>query len=52
MVQSVQITGQLPKQCRMEDSPITFTEEDAKWLHHPHDDALVITLTIADYTIR
>ena len=29
MVQSVQIEGQPPKQCRMEDSLVTFTEEDA-----------------------
>jgi len=52
MVQSVQITRRPPKQCRMEDSPITFIEDDAQQLHHPHDDAFVITLTIADYTTR
>ena len=32
--------------------PITFTDEDAERIHHPHDDAIVITLLIADYTIR
>ncbi|XP_023894577.1 uncharacterized protein LOC112006533 [Quercus suber] len=52
MAQSVQITGQPPKQCRMEDFLVTFIEENAQWLHHPHDDALVMTLTIADYTTR
>ena len=31
---------------------ITFTKEDAKRIHHPHDDAIVITLLIADYTTR
>ena len=34
-----------------EDEPIiTFTDEDARRLHHPHDDAIVITLMIANYT--
>ena len=34
------------------DSPtISFMEEDARWLHHPHDDALVINLSIADFII-
>ena len=27
-------------------------DEDARWLHHPHDDAIVTTLKIANYTIR
>ena len=31
---------------------ITFTDEDAGRIHHPHDDAIVITLLIADYTTR
>ena len=36
-----------------EDEPaITFMDEDARRLHHPHDDAIVITLTIANYTTR
>ena len=29
-----------------------FTDEDAERVHHPHDDAIVITLLIADYTTR
>ena len=36
-----------------EDKPdIVFTDEDAKQLHHPHDNAIVITLAIANYTTR
>ena len=36
-----------------EDEPtINFTNEDARRLHHPHDDAIVITLTITNYTTR
>ena len=35
------------------DEPtITFTDEDVERIHHPHDDAIVITLLIANYTIR
>ena len=29
---------------------ITFTDEDAERIHHSHDDAIVITLLIVDYT--
>ena len=36
----------------MDEQAITFTNEDAKRIHHPHDDAIVITLLIADYTTR
>ena len=31
---------------------ITFTKEDAGKVHHPHDDAIVKTLLIVDYTTR
>ena len=27
-------------------------DEDARRLHHPHDDVIIITLTIANYTTR
>ena len=36
----------------MDKPAITFTDEDAGRIHHPHDDAIVITLLIADYTTR
>ena len=36
----------------MDESAISFTDEDAERIHHPHDDAIVITLLIADYTTR
>ena len=35
-----------------EEQAITFTDEDAARIHHPHDDAIVITLLITDYTTR
>ena len=35
-----------------DEQAITFTDEDAGRVHHSHDDAIVITLLIADYTTR
>ena len=29
-----------------------MTDEDSERIHHPHDDAIVITLLIVDYTTR
>lgn len=34
----------------MDEPTITFTDKDARRLHHRHDDAIVIPLTIANYT--
>ena len=35
------------------DNPVIgFTEEDARNLHHPHGDALVISIRIGDYNTR
>ena len=36
----------------MDEPAITFTDADAKRVHHPHDDAIVITLLIANYMTR
>ena len=36
----------------MDEQAITFTDEDTERIHHPHDDAIVITLLIADYITR
>ena len=36
----------------MDKQAITFMEEDAERVHHPYDDAIVITLLIADYMTR
>uniref|UniRef100_A0A2N9J600 Reverse transcriptase domain-containing protein n=1 Tax=Fagus sylvatica TaxID=28930 RepID=A0A2N9J600_FAGSY len=44
-----QKTGKIP---RLEDLPITFTEEDARKVFHPHDNALVVSLEIAGYSKR
>ena len=35
-----------------DEPPITFTDAYAERVHHPYDDAIVITLLIADYTTK
>ena len=52
VVQSVQLSGRSPRARSTDEQAITFTVEDAKRIHHPHDDAIVITVLIADYTTR
>ena len=49
MVQNVQLTGFLPKMARIYNHIIGFLEEDARCLHHPHDDALVVSIQVGDY---
>ena len=35
------------------DNPVIgFSEEDARRLHHPHDDALVVSLQVGDYNMN
>ena len=36
----------------MDEQVITFTDEETERIHHPYDDAIVITLLIANYTTR
>ena len=52
MVQNVQLTGSVPKIARRESPIIGFSEEDAKRLHHQHDNALVISIRIEDYNMH
>ena len=47
-----QLSGRSPRTNPMDDPAISFTDEDAERIHHPHDDAIVITLLIANYTTR
>ena len=35
-----------------DEEAITFMDEDAERVHHPHDDAIVITLLIANYKLE
>ena len=52
VVQNVQLSGRSPKTRTPDEQAITFMDEDASRIHHPHDDAIVITLLIADYSTR
>ena len=49
MVQNIQLTGYAPKMVQVNNPIIGFTKEDAQWLHHPHDDALVVSIRVGDY---
>ena len=52
MVQNVQLTGSVPKIARRESPIIGFSEEVARRLHHPHDDALVVSVRVEDYNVH
>ena len=52
MVQNVQLMGTIPKMARIDNPDIRFSEEDARRLHHPHDDALVVSLRVGDYNMH
>ena len=52
VVQNIQLSGRSPRMRSMDEPAISFTDEEAERIHHPHDDAIVITLLIADYTTR
>ena len=52
VVQNVQLSGRSPRTRGTDEPAITFMDEDAKRIHHPHYNAIVITLLIADYTTR
>ena len=34
---------------RIDNPIIGFSEEDARCLHHPHDDALFVSIQVGDY---
>ena len=52
MVQNVQLTGSVRKIARRESLIIGFSEDDARRLHHPHDNALVISIRVGDYNVH
>ena len=41
-----------PKLFKGEATNITFIEEDAKWVHHPHNDALVVNIRIGSMSVH
>ena len=52
MVQNVQLIGFVPKIARRESPIIGFSEEDARHLYHPYDDALVVSVRVGDYNVH
>ena len=52
MVQNVQLTGFVLKIAWRESLIIGLLEEDARRLHHPHDDALVVNVRVGDYNVH
>lgn len=51
-VHNVQISRRPLSMIKECEPAIIFIDKDTRRLHHPHDDAIVITLTIANYTTR
>ena len=49
IVQSIQLTGFVPKMAQVDNPIIGFSEENARCLHHPHDDAFVVNIRVGDY---
>ena len=52
VVQNIQLTGSVPKIARRESPIIGFSEEDVRCLHHPHDDALIVSICVGDYNVH
>ena len=52
VVQSIQLSRRSPRARSTDEQAITFTDKDAERIHHPHNDAIIITLLITDYTTR
>ena len=52
MVQNVQLTGGVPRIANRESPIVGFTDEDARRLHHPHDDAIVVSMRTGDYNMH
>ena len=52
MVQNVQQTGSVPEIAQRESPIIRFSEGDARCLHHPHNDALVVNIRLGDYNVH
>ena len=51
-VHNIFFVQRTPKNIRPDDQIISFSEEDVRGTHQPHDYALVITMNIADFTTR
>ena len=52
IVQNVQLTGSVPKIAQRESPIIGFSEEDARRLYHPHNNALVVSIRVGNYNVH
>ena len=52
VMQNVQLSGRSPRMRTTNEPTITFTDVDVQRVHHLYDDAIIITLLIANYTTR
>ena len=46
VVQNVQLSGRSPRMRTTDEQAITFMDEDAERVHHPHDDALLLLCVV------
>ncbi|XP_059638538.1 uncharacterized protein LOC132280801 [Cornus florida] len=51
-VNEVGMTSPPTKLPRVEEPVITFSKEDDKGIHQPHDDPLVVSMVVANFTVR
>uniref|UniRef100_A0A2N9IJZ2 Uncharacterized protein n=1 Tax=Fagus sylvatica TaxID=28930 RepID=A0A2N9IJZ2_FAGSY len=49
---NILVTQRPRKNVKMDDQVISFSEDNARGIHQPHDDALVVTLTITGFITR
>ena len=52
MVLNIQMASFIPRKEQDETPVIGFSEIDARHLHHPHDDALVVNIQVGDYNMH
>jgi hypothetical protein len=49
---NVLVTQRPRKNIKLDDQVVTFSEDNARGIHQPHDDPLIVTMTIAGFITR
>ena len=49
---NIMVVQRPPKNARLDDQMISFSEEDARGTHQQYDDALVVIINIVGFTTR
>ena len=52
MTHNVQLTTSVPKMPQIDNPVIEFLKKDALRLHHPYDDAFVVSMRVEDYNMH